>query len=73
MVNEYENLRNDYNSLLTQFDQSQELRKIYQKLIKDQNTELEDMKGQLAMKQQNEGRLLKNGIPKTDNTVISDG
>ena len=73
MVNEYENLRNDYNSLLTQFDQSQELRKIYQKLIKDQNTELEDMKGQLAMKQQNDGRLLKNGIPKTDNTVISDG
>ena len=43
----YEGLRKNYNELLTSFDQSEELRKVYKQLVIDQRDEINRMKQQL--------------------------
>ena len=45
----YEGLRKNYNELLTSFDQSEELRKIYKQLVIDQRDEINRMKQRLAV------------------------
>ena len=44
----YEGLRYNYNELLTSFDQSEELRKVYKQLVVDQRSEIGKIRAQLA-------------------------
>ena len=52
MTFKYEGLRKNYNELLSSFDQSEELRKIYKQLVVDQRSEINKIKTQLSEQQQ---------------------
>ena len=47
LLQKYEGLRKNYNKLITSFDQSEELRKIYKQLVVDQRNEINNIKYQL--------------------------
>ena len=53
----YEGLRQNYNELLTSFDQSEELRKVYKQLVVDQRSEIGKIRAQLAEQQQKNATL----------------
>lgn len=56
VTQKYEGLRKNYNELLTSFDQSEELRKIYKQLVVDQRNEINKIKGQLGEQSSNQSR-----------------
>ena len=57
MTVKYEGLRGNYNELLTSFDQSEELRKVYKQLVVDQRSEIGKIRAELAEQQQKNSTL----------------
>ena len=57
IAHKYEGLRANYNELLTSFDQSEELRKVYKQLVVDQRGEIGKIRAQLAEQQQKNATL----------------